>query len=284
MGKQFLFSLRKGSKHDICPQCGRKTFKTYVDGNNHIVANKYGRCERINTCGYILYPKMDKNDNYEPVVKPYVPPKPIEYIDKQIVELTFNNFRENVFFMYLTKTFGRETAYQLQEKYNIGTANGGGTIFWQQDALGRFRTAKVIYYLPTGRRSKSMQSWFVHKKIRPDFNFQQCFFGLHLTSKDAPVALCESEKTAIMMSIYEPAYTWVASGGSSMLNAQRLGELPRLDKVYPDNNQFESWERKTRLFEGRQMDITVDRAVSDGVIPEGSDILDLVLTTKSMAI
>ena len=69
-----------------------------------------------------------------------------------------------------------------------------------------------------------------------------------------------------------------------MLNAQRLGELPRLDKVYPDNNQFESWERKTRLFGGRQMDVTVDRAVGDEIIPEGSDILDLVLTTKSMAI
>ena len=72
-----------------------------------------------------------------------------------------------------------------------------------------------------------------------------------------------------------PEYTWVASGGSEMLNLQRLNELPRLDMVFPDNGQFEKWERKTRIFANRQMNLSVDKAVKDGLIGEGDDVLDL---------
>ena len=181
----------------------------------------------------------------------------------------------NDFFRYLVRTFGKDTAFELQSNYNIGTTKTGGTIFWQQDKSGKFRTGKVINYKPDGHRDKDKFSWFVHKKIREDFNYQQCFFGLHLVSVEKPIALCESEKTAVMMSVYEPQFTWIASGGSEMLNDIRLAELPRLDKVFADNGQFEKWAKATRNFEGRQMDVTVDQAVESGLIEKGSDILDL---------
>ena len=86
------------------------------------------------------------------------------------------------------------------------------------------------------------------------------------------------------MSIFMPEYTWVASGGSEMLNLQRLNELPRLDIVFPDNGQFDKWEWKTRIFTNRQMDLSVDRAVEDGLISEGDDILDLWLMGKGKEI
>lgn len=271
----FRYQLRKGSKKERCPECERKTFVPYVDREtNKEAGEQFGRCERINSCGYVSYPKS--SEPYEkPQPKPYEPPKPIDYVDKSIVEKTFENFQQNVFFMYLLRTFGKEKAFELQMKYNIGTAKHGGTIFWQQDDKGRFRTAKVMYYSENGKRDKSRASWFVHKKIRDDFNYQQCFFGLHLVGAN-PVALCESEKTAILMSVYEPDYTWIASGGSEMLNMQRITELSRLDKVYPDNGQFEKWEQKTKFFAGRQIDVSVDLAVNRGELEAGSDILDLI--------
>jgi len=138
-----------------------------------------------------------------------------------------------------------------------------------------------MYYNTNGKRNKDRMSWFVHKKISKDFNYRQCFFGLHLTSTDKPVALCESEKTAIIMSVFEPGYTWIASGGSEMLNDERLLELPRLDKVFADNGQYEKWERKTRMFEP-EMDISVDEAVGNGILKEGDDILDLYLATEKI--
>lgn len=278
----YRYSLMKGSKKFICPACGdkRKTFVPYVDENNNIVdLDKWGRCERIHSCGYISYPKMNSNGWERKVFTPPPPPKPTEYVDKKIVEATFHNFKHNPFFMFLARTFNMETAYELQAKYNIGTATNGGTIYWQQDKDGNFRTGKVIYYNPNGKRIKERNSWFLHSRIKEDFNYRQCFFGLHLTTPDKPVALVESEKTAILMSVFQPEFTWLASGGSEMLNNIRLAELPRLDKVFADNGQTEKWEMKTRNFEGRKMDASVDNAVADGLITEGSDILDLKLLT-----
>ena len=278
----YRYSLMKGSKKFICPSCGQKKFVPYVDENKNIVdVEKWGRCERKDSCGYCEYPKMKGNEWQPPrEPKPYIPPKPTEYVSREIVERTFNNFKANTFFQYLIRMFGKETAFELQSLYNIGTSQAGGAIFWQQDRKGRFRTGKVINYKPDGHRDKEKYTWFVHKKIRNDFNYVQCFFGLHLTTSEKPVALCESEKTAVMMSVYEPEFTWIASGGSEMLSTIRLAELPRLDKVFADNGQFVKWEKATRNFEGRQMDVTVDNAVKDGLIEDGSDILDLYQLKK----
>ena len=41
------------------------------------------------------------------------------------------------------------------------------------------------------------------------------------------------------------------------------------------NGQFELWEQKTKIFNNRSMDISVDNAVRNGIIEEGADILDL---------
>ena len=283
MSKRYKYSLMSGSKKFFCPNCKKKTFVPYVvTGTNNIVdSTKYGRCERVNSCRYSLYPKLGKDDITS---SRYVPPapeeiKPLDFIDKDLMQATFNEFKSNVFFMYLVKMFGIEKAYQLQEAYNIGTAKGGGIIFWQEDRKGNVRTGKVMYYHPNGKRIKERNSWFVHKKIKDDFNYRQCFFGLHLTTPDKPVALCESEKTAIIMSVFEPEYTWIASGGSEMISDERLFELPRLDKVFADNGQFEKWERKTRAFLP-EMDISVDNAVNNGILKEGDDILDLYLAKE----
>lgn len=268
----------KGSRHEVCPQCGKRTFKPYIDSQTGKPAGgQYGRCERINTCQYMMYPKVDKQDDWQPARREVEAPRPIEYVRDSLVEDTFRNFGENIFFRWLVKMFGSETALALQSAYNLGTASGGGVIFWQQDRQHRFRTGKVMYYQPTGRRDKTRHSWFVHKKIREDFNYQQCFFGLHLATHDKPVALCESEKTAVVMSVLMPDYTWLAAGGSEMLSIDRLMELPRLDMVFADNGQAEKWAQRTRLFAGRRMDGSVDLAVERGELEPGSDILDLYI-------
>lgn len=274
--KQYKYELMKGSRRYICPKCQKKEFKVYVKTGTNIVVDseKYGRCNRESSCGYFRYP--DKDDNYVFTPPPYTPPKPLDYVSKDVVNATLNQYKTNVFYMWLVKLFGAEVADNLRTDYNIGTAKGNGVIFWQEDRNGNVRTGKVMYYHPNGKRIKERNSWFVHSRIKEDFNYRQCFFGLHLTTPDKPVALAESEKTAILMSVFMPEYTWVASGGSEMLNLQRLNELPRLDMVFADHGQFYKWEHKTRHF-NREMDVTVDQAVQAGILPEGADILDLML-------
>lgn len=288
MAKKYRYELQKGSKHIHCPNCGKKTFKPYIDVETGELADitKYGRCERIHNCQYFMYPdsKLTSEDwiNYE--IKPIIQPKIIQpdTISREIVEKTFNRFRENVFFIWLVKLFGKEKAFELQEKYNIGTAKKNGTIFWQQDREGRFRTGKIIYYGIDGKRLKDRNSWYVHNKSKKNFNLMQVFFGEHLMRSDTPIALCESEKTAILMSIYKPEFTWLSAGGSSMLNLYRLSRLFRLDYVFADNGQFEKWQQQTAMFKGRQMDVSVNKAFREGKLNQGDDILDLYLLNANI--
>lgn len=82
------------------------------------------------------------------------------------------------------------------------------------------------------------------------------------------------------MSVLQPEYNWLASGGSNMLNVQRLMRLHRLDLVSPDEGQFELWEKQTAFFKSRQMDIRVEKAFREGKVEGGDDILDLYLNEK----
>ena len=288
MTQKYNYELQKGSKHIICPNCRKKTFKPYVEaGTNNIVdAERYGRCERINNCSYIQYPESNgiNSDWIAPPEQAYEPPRP-DFIPKDLVEATFNKFRSNTFFMWLVELFGSDKALELQATYNIGTAKGNGTIFWQQDSEGNFRTGKVMYYNKDGRRDKNRNSWYLHNQVKPDFELHQVFFGEHLIKEnpDKPIALCESEKSAVLMSVYEPDYIWLGAGGANMLNNYRLLRLPRLDLVSPDNGEFDLWERQTNSFIGRKMDTRVENAFISGELEAGADILDLILLQNEMA-
>ena len=297
MNRIYKYELLKGSKHYQCPKCKHITFKplVYTSDGKTIVGEEFGRCERINSCGYLKFPNMketkfnekdfNNSDCYFRDETKLIP----DYIDKSIVESTFCNFRENVLARYIIKNFGSETFFDLQAKYNIGTAKNGGTIFWQEDIEGRFRTGKVFYYKPDGHRDKERASWFVHKKIKENFNLKQCLFGEHLLKDinvQTKVALCESEKTAVLMSVLEPEFIWLASGGSEMLNAERLKVLTNeniLLTVFPDNGQFDKWKEKTRFIANRQIDYSVENAYNEGIIDKGADILDLYLLKTDLS-
>lgn len=279
--KNYKYELEKGSKHVTCPNCRRKTFKCYVsvsDGKTRADETKYGRCERINACAYQQYPPSEESDYQEWTPIEYIPEPKREpdFIPRGTVEKTFSQFNNNTFMIYLREMFGTDKALELQSTYNIGTASNHGTIYWQQDKDGNFRTGKIMYYGKDGRRLKNKNSWYLHKRVNPDFELEQVFFGEHLISEDRPIALVESERSAVLMSVFMPDYIWLASGGSQMLNNDRLSRLPRLDLVCADNGEFESWQRATKHF-NRQMDVSVDRAVAEGILKIGDDILDLYL-------
>ena len=282
---KFRYSLQRGSKHTICPNCQKKTFKLYVDNvTGEVAGSQYGRCERINNCKHLKYPDGDASmsDWVAPV---YVPEhKEPDFIPTELVVPSFSHFKENTFFMWLVKLFGISKAYELQEMYNIGTAKNNGTIFFQQDSEGKFRTGKVMYYQNNGKRNKNRNSWYVHRAVKEDFELVQVFFGEHLIKEnpDKPVALVESEKSCVILSVFYPDITWLASGGANMLNSYRLLRLPRLDLVCPDQGEFDDWKDRTKSFFNREMDGRVEKAFREGKIAKGADILDLELIERGL--
>ena len=81
-------------------------------------------------------------------------------------------------------------------------------------------------------------------KIEP-YHLQQCLFGEHLlTDQQTPVAIVESEKTAIIASGFIPEYVWLATGGMYNLNKDKLRSLQSHKVVlYPDLMAFDKWQK-----------------------------------------
>ena len=119
--------------------------------------------------------------------------------------------------------------------YRVGTSKHwpGSCVFWQTDINGSVRTGKVMLYdADNGKRVKlpfNHVTW-VHSLLKlPDFNLRQCFFGEHLLpmNRGKPVAIVESEKTALVAAYYLPEYVWLASGGKNgwfFANAKRQAD------------------------------------------------------------
>ena len=143
------------------------------------------------------------------------------------------------------------------KKYKVGTSKywDGATVFWQTDNQNKVRTGKIMLYnSETGKRIKEPYNHvtWVHSVLhKGDYNLKQCFFGEHLLSEDKsrPVALVESEKTALVASYYLPQFLWIASGGKNgCFNANSLSVLAgRTVVLFPDLGATDYWQSKIGL-------------------------------------
>jgi len=250
-----------------CPSCQHKdkTFVRYIDieTGEHIHPS-VGRCNRESNCGYHYTPKQYFQDNNilfdTPQPKAYKQkpvthqPKPASFIPvemfKQSLQIGRNVLQvaeTNHFVKFLIDLFGAEIASQLVSRYFIATSKhwNGATVFWQIDTQGKVRTGKIMLYSPTtGKRVKEPFNYinWVHKALKqPEFELRQCLFGEHLLiDKTKPVAIVESEKTAVIASVYLPQFIWLAVGSLTNLNAEKCSVLKgRTVTLFPDLNGFE---------------------------------------------
>jgi hypothetical protein len=155
-------------------------------------------------------------------------PKPVSIIPVEVFKASLKAHETNYFVKFLIGLFGVEVASQLVSRYFIATSKhwNGATVFWQIDTRGKVRTGKIMLYSPiTGKRVKNLEPpvYWVHKALKqPEFELRQCLFGEHLLiDKTKPVAIVESEKTAVIASIYLPQFVWVAVGSLTNLNAEK---------------------------------------------------------------
>ena len=180
------------------------------------------------------------------------------------------------------------------KKYRVGSSKHweGATVFWQIDRNNRVRTGKIMLYnSDTGKRIKEPYNYitWVHSLLhKPGFNLKQCFFGEHLlaTDKIRPVALVESEKTALIASYYLPQYLWLASGGKNgCFNEDSLSVLAGKSVVlFPDLGATEYWQGKIGVMKSigvdvQQFDYLEANAPSEER-KEGYDIADYLLKIK----
>lgn len=222
----YKFSLDTSGKKIVCQSCGQRRAVRYKNNETgEFFPDNVARCDRENSCGYHYTPKQyltDLGAGYVPIIK-----KEEEYVETKIdlmplsyVERSMNGYDKTNFANYLIDLFGFEIARKALRKYFVGMSrNDDGTacIFWRIDEQVNLRTGKIMCYNPhTGKRNKEINPTWVHVKMKP-FNYRLCFFGEHLLSEypDATIGITESEKTAIIASIYMPEMIWIATGGNS---------------------------------------------------------------------
>ncbi len=250
-----------------CPSCQQrdKTFSRYIDTETgEQIHPTVGRCNRESNCGHHYNPKQyfqDNNISFDtPQPKAYKPrpvtpqPKPVSFIPVEVFKASLKGHEENHFVKFLIDLFGVEVASELVSRYFIATSKHwtGATVFWQIDTQGKVRTGKIMLYSPTtGKRVKNLELpvYWVHKALKqPEFELRQCLFGEHLLiDKTKPIAVCESEKTAVIASVYLPQFIWVAVGSLTNLNAEKCSILKgRTVTLFPDLNGFDKWSSKAK--------------------------------------
>jgi len=266
-GHRYILEPYNGmSTRHSCPECNSKgkTFSRYIDKETgeHLYST-VGRCNRESKCGYHYTPRQYSQDNDIPSDKlqPRINPQPSTLHQQKFTSIpvgvfkgSLKEYESNNFVSYLITLFGTDIVSELVSRYFIGSSKRwkGATVFWQIDINGRIRTGKIMLYdADTGRRIKQPYNHinWVHKALkRPHFELKQCLFGEHLLKdKTKPVAVVESEKTAVIASAYLPQFIWLAAGSLSNLNAEKCGVLKgRKVILFPDLNGFERWNKKAK--------------------------------------
>lgn len=117
---------------------------------------------------------------------------------------------------------------------------------------------------------------------------KQCFFGEYLLPEDKsrPVALVESEKTALIASYYLPQFLWIASGGKNgCFNTNSLSVLAgRSVVLFPDLGATDYWHSKIGLMKSYGMEVQMfdylEAHANEKERKEGYDIADYLLKVK----
>lgn len=171
-----------------------------------------------------------------------------------IPNIPYQQLYKGNLYHFLTSKFPGSDIQSIYNSYSVYEVGNNWAAFWYVDFNGNLRSAKYMKYLPTGRRDKDSTVSWEHKKrdskgeVYPEFIFSQCFFGEHLLSKDLrkPIAVVESEKTAIIASIFIDKYIWIACGSKNGLNRSKCTVLAnRSVTLFPDLGAYDLWKEKS---------------------------------------
>jgi Domain of unknown function (DUF6371)/CHC2 zinc finger len=168
------------------------------------------------------------------------------YINPEYAKLTFANYEKNHFVTFLKTIFDETTVTDLINRFYIGTALTGATIFWIVDENEEIRTGQIIMYNEViGKRLKNLPVTWIHAQPGfQGFRSKLCFFGQHqLEEFGKPIAIVESPKTAVIMTAVYPDYIWLASMGATQLQVSKFEVLKDREIIlFPDYDAYKLWD------------------------------------------
>lgn len=298
----------RSSRHP-CPACKQEhQLVRYINQRTgHYLADHVGRCNRENKCGYHYKPADYFRDNPDKSTNTSTRPTTTT-IPREWVKKSWCDYETNHFVMWLCDLFQMEMAMDLVNRFKIGSSRRwpGATVFWQIDRENNVRSGKIMGYDPkTGKRTKDqngkpridwVHSILTRKKLLSGFQLNQCFFGEHqlkLESLDKPIAIVESEKTAIIASAFLPNFIWLSAGQMNGLAVRKFRPLAGREIVlYPDlgidkglGTPFQKWQQQSDEIQekiGGRITVSdiLERYVTNPIEREnGCDLADYLIKT-----
>lgn len=287
--KTFKYILDKSSKKFICPKCQKKTFVKFIESETgNYLLEDFGRCDRETNCSYYNTPQGNLINSFEKI---QIPKLQTSYHNIHILNQSLKSYTNNNFITFLKNIFSSDEVKIAIDKYKIGTSKNwnGATIFWQIDNLNRIHAGKILHYNPiTGKRikdenNKALINWahsiLKKRKQLENFNLSQCLFGLHLIKQNTKkIAIVESEKTAIFMSLFKPQYHWLATGSKQAFKYEMLNPVKELEIIaFPDKSEYKDWNQKAIELNKIGFRIHVSKILEHTNYPTGFDLADLII-------
>lgn len=188
---------------------------------------------------------------------------------------------------FLKSKFTSDEVFNAMQNYFITGTNhfwNGATVFWQINNKEQIQGAKVMLYDSfTGKRIKKPYNHinWLHKATKePNFNLNQCLFGLHRINEDyqKTIAIVESEKTAIVMSIFLPDYIWLATGSKGNFKFELLAPLKKRNIIaFSDKGEYNNWLNKANDLKALGFKIGVSDLIENTLSENGYDLADYYL-------
>lgn len=195
-----------------------------------------------------------------------------------------NNLHSNNLTEFLKIHFSEDEVFKATQNYLITGTNhfwGNSTAFWQIDDKEKIHACKIMLYdKHTGKRIKEPYNhinWLHNATKEPNFKLCQCLFGLHRVNEDyqKTIAIVESEKTAIIMSVFIPDYIWIATGSKQNLKFDLLKPIKKRNIVlFPDKGEYFNWLNKATELNAIGFKIAVSELIEQTDFENGFDLAD----------
>lgn len=268
-----------------CPKCQQvNQFRYYKDINGQRLSLEFGKCERINSCGYHNPPSFKDAFPTNKIV--------LQDTDNQKLILPDNQWKEKFkdwlqdsssnFHQYCLKTGIDLTHLQ---KHGVGTDKIGKTVFLYRDQSQKILNAKWVTYNDNGHRNKvNKGSYSMVQPKDGKSKYGMCLYGEDLLDpeKEKIVVIVESEKTKVIASFHYPMFDWLACSSNNGLTDNKIHVLfgrkviwlCDADKAGRDNSSIKKLKSYginydiNDLFPERTDGYDIADAIEEGLKPE----------------
>lgn len=166
-------------------------------------------------------------------------------------------------FRWMCKLFPEDRVREVWNEYNVTTDSHGNAVFWYVNQNGKILYDKRICYREDGHRDKS---FFPGRQFRVADGYSgRCYFGACVPDDGHKAFIVESEKSAILASLYYGGRRFLATGGKG-----NLREIEPNMMLVPDMDARMEWEERGPVWEWWQ------KWPEGEVVPDHADIGDLI--------